>query len=172
MTGSGIRDKLVTLCLKQINFLDLEQFLDLYNEQALPSKSRFGIFWFDFWIWEDIRVESERPFSKETHLVSSSRIDLDLIVGWFEIEIFEPWSKLDSNNQITILKHNLYNELVSINGERDRNLWCIIQLGFHGRYYSFISRSKRTLVNPCVVNDWLFERNRCQMAWTDLGHCW
>jgi len=51
---------------------DLEQFLDLYNEQALPSK-------------------------------------------------------LDSNNQITILKHNLYNELVSINGERDRNLWCIVQ---------------------------------------------
>ena len=128
--------------------------------------------WFLNW---DIRGESGRSFAKETDLVSSPRIvhlDLDLIFEWFEIEIFEPWSKLDSNNQITILKHNLYNELVSINGERDRNLWCIIQLGFHGQYYSFISRSKRTLVNPCLVNDRLFERNRCQMAWTDLGHCW
>ena len=157
-----------------MDFLDLEQFLDLYNEQALPSKSRFDIFWFDFWIWEDFRVESGRPFAKGTDLVSSPRIvhlDLDLIFGWFEIEIFEPWSKLDSNNQITILKHNLYNELVSINGERDRNLWCIIQSGFHGQYYSFMSRSKLTLVNLCLVYDRLFERNRCQMAGTDLGHC-
>ena len=33
-----------------MDFLDLEQFLDLYNEQALPSKSRFDNFLFDFWI--------------------------------------------------------------------------------------------------------------------------
>ena len=36
-------------------------------------------------------------------------------------------SKLESNNQIAILKHNLYNELVGPDGDRDRKLWCIVQ---------------------------------------------